>query len=504
MPSSQGLAVPGTPSGKAALRAHLAQLDAEIERLQTRLGELAIARKPVADALGSIVYPILSIPPEITAEIFMEYVAADAQPNDDPWSIGLPEHLLTANPHFDKSDGPLLTNLHATEGGPLLLASVCRAWRDIALSLPTLWCRLRMSPASRTISSILQCWLPRAGNLPLDLNLRHYDGVDACTADLFNTLAPYSMQWRTFWCMLRTSASFPLDAIQSRIPLLRKLTLRRYPSTFRDNTPPTTITAFSDAPRLCEVVLYSVLPRSITLPWAQLTRLELHSVYVEECAEILPRIPQLETLSATLYENTVDSPLPRPIRLGNLHTLQLSHPMQQELHLLDFLILPGLKCLDIFVVAAASVAKLASFLARSDCQLRLVSLTCSHPSYMYWPSTGISALEALGVVSEVHLPGVDWPQADFTAFFIRIATDPGFLPNMETLCIEKCKRPLPYAALTEMLTARWRGRSNEFGGLRSFRFIRKPNPNEPDEPPDSILSARLEALVEEGLTIDIR
>ncbi|KAJ6605404.1 hypothetical protein DFH09DRAFT_1067677 [Mycena vulgaris] len=106
------------PTDNTSLRTRLAEIDAQMEQLQKRLDELAAARKPISDALASIVYPILTLPPEITGEIFMHYVAAGA---------------VTAG---DAS----LIELHNSDGGPLLL-----------------WSRLRISKRLASAEKLLQC-----------------------------------------------------------------------------------------------------------------------------------------------------------------------------------------------------------------------------------------------------------------------------------------------------------------------------------------------------------
>ncbi|KAJ6630351.1 hypothetical protein B0H10DRAFT_1649973, partial [Mycena sp. CBHHK59/15] len=56
------------------------------------------------------VYPILTLPLEITSEIF---------------SHCLPPNILMVEP--------------STSAAPLLLTEICRTWRTIALSTPGLW-----------------------------------------------------------------------------------------------------------------------------------------------------------------------------------------------------------------------------------------------------------------------------------------------------------------------------------------------------------------------------
>ncbi|KAJ7210922.1 hypothetical protein GGX14DRAFT_312071, partial [Mycena pura] len=57
--------------------------------------------------LNLIAYPVLTLPTEITAEIFK-------------WCIDTDERLLPSV-------------------APLLLTRICRDWRDLAFSIPALW-----------------------------------------------------------------------------------------------------------------------------------------------------------------------------------------------------------------------------------------------------------------------------------------------------------------------------------------------------------------------------
>ncbi|KAF8214055.1 hypothetical protein K438DRAFT_1563557, partial [Mycena galopus ATCC 62051] len=58
----------------------------------------------------SIVYPVLSLPPEITSEIFIRCLPSDRK-------LGAVK----------------------VDEAPLLIMHICRAWRQIAISLPALW-----------------------------------------------------------------------------------------------------------------------------------------------------------------------------------------------------------------------------------------------------------------------------------------------------------------------------------------------------------------------------
>lgn len=72
------------PAENEVLRRCLAEIDVEMEQLQCRLDELALARKPVVESLGSIVYPVLELPPEPTSKLFVEYILASSRLGPEP------------------------------------------------------------------------------------------------------------------------------------------------------------------------------------------------------------------------------------------------------------------------------------------------------------------------------------------------------------------------------------------------------------------------------------
>ncbi|KAJ7934899.1 hypothetical protein B0H13DRAFT_1591279, partial [Mycena leptocephala] len=113
------------------IRSRLLEIEKQEERLR-------VERKHLRESLDSIVYPIFTLPLEITSEIFI--------------------HCVRGN----------------TRHGPLLVASVCKAWRTIALTTPALWSEFHGSKFGGSMGrgnpvNLLQCWLPRAGSRPLTL-----------------------------------------------------------------------------------------------------------------------------------------------------------------------------------------------------------------------------------------------------------------------------------------------------------------------------------------------
>ncbi|KAJ7608368.1 hypothetical protein FB45DRAFT_946532 [Roridomyces roridus] len=97
-----------SPSTNEELRAHLAAVDAAISAQLNHMQNLQNYRHSVLQELGAIVYPVLSLPNEITTEIFIQRLP----------------------------DFPELNNNSRTL--PLAPLGVCRAWRALAICTPQL------------------------------------------------------------------------------------------------------------------------------------------------------------------------------------------------------------------------------------------------------------------------------------------------------------------------------------------------------------------------------
>ncbi|KAJ6448477.1 hypothetical protein C8R45DRAFT_848892 [Mycena sanguinolenta] len=134
-------------------RAALAEIQAEIARFKTYaacyISALEKQQEELDARLTSIVYPILSLPAEITSSIFVEC---------------LPDDGVSPSP----------------ESAPLLLLRVCRQWKDIALSTSQLWGSLCIGSISsdkilvpRGILLRLQAWFSRARERPISLAIKY-------------------------------------------------------------------------------------------------------------------------------------------------------------------------------------------------------------------------------------------------------------------------------------------------------------------------------------------
>ncbi|KAJ6533029.1 hypothetical protein B0H19DRAFT_875343, partial [Mycena capillaripes] len=85
----------------------------------------------------AIVYPVLTLPPEVTTEIFLRCFPCESNPRPSPTQA------------------------------PLILAQICRQWRHITLHTPALWRCLLVE--NKMPVELLHIWLSRSGNYPLSL-----------------------------------------------------------------------------------------------------------------------------------------------------------------------------------------------------------------------------------------------------------------------------------------------------------------------------------------------
>ncbi|KAJ7289695.1 hypothetical protein C8J57DRAFT_1019030, partial [Mycena rebaudengoi] len=88
----------------------LSEVDARILALEASLATARRERENLQSELDDYRYPVLTLPVDITAEIFINFLPA------------YPQH-------------PPIRGLFSPE----LLLQVCRTWREIALDMPRLW-----------------------------------------------------------------------------------------------------------------------------------------------------------------------------------------------------------------------------------------------------------------------------------------------------------------------------------------------------------------------------
>ncbi|KAJ6549968.1 hypothetical protein B0H19DRAFT_952293, partial [Mycena capillaripes] len=93
----------------ALLRARVADIQSEILRYKSYIQDLEAEQSQLESQLALVVYPVLTLPHDITSTIFIHCLHAHGRVRPSP------------------------------KEAPLLLAQICRTWREVALSTGKLW-----------------------------------------------------------------------------------------------------------------------------------------------------------------------------------------------------------------------------------------------------------------------------------------------------------------------------------------------------------------------------
>ncbi|KAJ7709442.1 hypothetical protein B0H17DRAFT_226921 [Mycena rosella] len=421
------------PSHSSDLRHIIAETTAQIEHFQSLIANLLAKRELAQLQLDSIVYPVLTLPPEITSEIFY--------------------HCLPASHHWNSAD---------PGKAPMLLTHVCRAWREIALSTPALWAEFAGLRSSGNYARIFETWLSRAGTLPLSIRL--HAGYLDLGDDIFQTFARCSCKVRSLELSMRDKHFHEMERARDRwsFPLLQILEL--HGDRFQMERP---IELFIDSPRLREVSIKELPPLSISLPWQQLTKFASSLWTVADCLKIFCLIPNLKECTFANCELEEDPDLP-VLSHSNLQSLTLldDDGFIIGLNTLNFLSLPALRTF----VLEFSVDELAfedifnAFLSRSSPPLRKFSFSLL--GFTDFDITLLSRTSKL-VELEISNPSIRF-MSDFFESFKK--ADTTFLPQLEHLTFLDCQTDVLKLSHPG-LSARWYAQHRaEFARLETVRL----------------------------------
>ncbi|KAJ7041543.1 hypothetical protein C8F04DRAFT_144640 [Mycena alexandri] len=462
--NSRGSSRAPSPSAEspAALRARLAELDQELAAVWSTWQFLTIERQNVMADLDAVTYPVLTLPPEITSEIFS---------------------LCTHDQH----------DISIMSRGPLVLANVCKGWRDICLSTCSLWATVwidESSHADRNIQfrlAFLQRWFSRAGKHPLDLSV--ITPPSPATARTWSFLAEYSSQWRSLQLSFNQSSSdsLPVHLIRGNIPSLVELTLSVWCNS------PLWSTVFQDAPSLRAVRLSNCSQLWISLPWSQLTYLQFADGSPSAFAKILQEVPNLEILEVSCRrDDSAESP--DPVLLSRLHTFKFGFAYSSDTTLFDYITLPGVQTLDSKDgIAHDAVPRFLELGRRSAWAPRSIRLGSADYAL------AIQCLRALSSLEVVDIQGYLDDPSNLLPLFESLAADPNFLPALRSITIGGCRGWMPLSSLPEVLAVRWYEKHEGVAMLKTFHlsFLGLEMPE--DEVCEATL--QLHTLVEDGMDV---
>ncbi|KAJ7042925.1 hypothetical protein C8F04DRAFT_1075282 [Mycena alexandri] len=291
---------------------------------------------------------ITTLPPELLAEIFLNFL-----------------------PRYPESP-PCAGRL-----SPLLLCRICRQWRMVALSTPTLWRAISLDfleTDDLRIQKIelLENWVSRSGNCPLSVSIRIANPFHRLLDRLLHAVMTHCERWQHVTLYIPSSR---MHLIQGEMPQLRNLNFGPINSSTYGP-----FTLFDRAPQLRTLFLTNnFFASNFRLPWGQITHLESASFYEHECLEILSEAAHLIRCSVTVYPDppgvsVVEATIPLRPHFCDLVLLVDDPEDDWDCKILNRLTLPALRTLQVSELSV-KLESLKAFMSRSQCTLLELRVT---------------------------------------------------------------------------------------------------------------------------------
>ncbi|KAJ7659173.1 hypothetical protein DFH06DRAFT_1297325 [Mycena polygramma] len=368
----------------ATARERITSIDAEMSNLpQSKVLDLSLERSALQLHLDAYIYPVSTLPNEVVSEVFL--------------------HTL---PTWDLYADPLNRGLQSS----LLLGGICRKWREISISTPSLWTRIEIwldNVASHDNKlRLLDIWLTRSRACPLFITIMADGRLDArdrfsCRA-FVEAIVPHCGRWDT----LHLTVPFrDLPLLRGKWPMLRELALDILDVDEEALAP---VHVFDPAPKLTNIMILPTLsPHRIVFPWTQLTLLSLHVESADRLLEVLPLIVNVASLVIAIrcFDEHPPQYIPDIPPLLSLHALRVqgSYPIDSTIfvRLFQKLTLPKLRRLQAYTPSLPPPA-IADLLARSGCLLWSFRLSIQNSTFGYddyrraMPTVGKIVFEELG------------------------------------------------------------------------------------------------------------
>ncbi|KAJ7167711.1 hypothetical protein C8R46DRAFT_1218636 [Mycena filopes] len=397
------------------MRTRLDELDTIIQRDGALLEQDRNQRLEITRRLGALVYPVLTLPPEITSEVFRHFVRSQC-------GTSVPSVLLR----------------------------ICTTWRDIAVADSALWTELTVNfsiphahkDSAAELASFLHTWIGRAQSRPLSVILGG-DMVSSLGAvrsmELLRRLAPTVRR-------LELEITRHFDGLPESSDDLSWPTLEHLQIEAEKALTGLFGSTFATAP-LRTLWLNGSPMSSVTLCWQQLTTFD-GVMRFNDCIELLQVAENLLTCRLFIFDyeshSQISASRHRPTTHRFLNDLELTASLDVNSQLLPLLTLPRL-CTFTFIYGPFTInnfldgseeddyepevvddyetedyGPLADFLRRhSD---TLANLAIDHvPARILTPLTRLTELKIAG------LPPL------FTSDFSALLEDPDkvFLPSLQ-------------------------------------------------------------------------
>ncbi|KAJ7044802.1 hypothetical protein C8F04DRAFT_1069571, partial [Mycena alexandri] len=393
------------------LRTQFAELSLAASQQQLILDDMLARLHILRGQLDSIVYPVLTLPPEISTEIFLQCLPTECELEDPCWDI-----VDTRSP-------------------PLLLTHICGAWRRIALSTSALWATFYIDIDSLNLvhlSEVAETWFGRTRNA-LSVRIRgslqtSQVGDLASVVEVFQNHSPrmHFLELHADIDDLRWMDSHSYDFATLR---QLRIGLMGYRAIVQADE---SIHVFDHIPLLHEVLLHEI-PFSFLpcLPWQRLFKFTGEIYSMPECLQVLRLMPNLAECSFAVFEDPANYEV---LAHPNLQCLTLFAStsnlgrVASSTRILLFLSLPALLTLE--TRASVDEVVLDSFLR---CRPPLVKLSIG--SQHLAPPARLRLSQAFQALQLVKLELANPALQFLSPFFELFGRDAAFLPQLQALSI---------------------------------------------------------------------
>ncbi|KAK6966827.1 hypothetical protein R3P38DRAFT_3152153 [Favolaschia claudopus] len=407
-------------STAAHLRGELRDLSSAIEIQIQVLRDLRKQQSDVRKRLNAVLDPMALLPLELQSEIFVRCVSDDLDCIMDPKNF------------------------------PLAFLLVSRLWRDIALSTPRLWTRLRINVfrnSNIASAELVPSWIKLAGNLPMSLTLSGWLQDSQNFSALLEGCGPH----------LHELFIQPLVGQEGSMTRQIHLSGAAFPS-------------------LHTLVIHSTSHMAATYnvtDWLDV----LHAApLLAECYLRGIRYGESEYLRAEAPMHLTHASL-RKLHFGLAqNSRRVNYAERNSAILLQHLTLPSLEDL-LLSFLEIPLTIVTSFLTRSAAPIRVLEMKMD----LRWPPE--SVIEFINFTPDLtHLTVVE---EGYSSVLEAIATQDDFLPNLRHLSLwdwnRKMQSPVDYEFARQLLGVR---------PLESFRLCL-------DQPPPAAVAESLRSLGEE-------
>ncbi|KAF7326628.1 F-box domain-containing protein [Mycena venus] len=277
---------------------------------------------------------------------------------------------------------PTYSAAPAAARAPMLLTTICKDWREIALSTPHLWSTFILSvdlvktKDGCSLIRLFDTWLARGGTCPLTMVINGVSsGLRAehsLPASFISALSRSSSRWHDVNLMLPLADFYRLQANEG-LPQLRRLSIKATANTApleESESPFPPLNLFSHAPLLEDVSLeYGFILSNVTLPLHQLTYFDSRAstTVIAHYLEVFRKALGLIEIRLDVH-NVERWGLSVPVQ-SNVKSINLRSSLMGEntsLNVLDSLTCPELETLVISGLIPMLSEPLLRFLPRSS------------------------------------------------------------------------------------------------------------------------------------------